>query len=266
MSSRTGIRRVGVRFVPADASAAEPVARIVALGREAEEAGVALVAVPERFGPGGVPAALPVCAALAAATTRIAVATAVLPLPLHHPLRVAEDAATVDGIAAGRLELGVGLGADRTELAGFGLEAAERVDRFEEAIAILRAAWGVGPVVHEGNHFSVDGLEVYPKPARPGGPPLWLGARSEAALDRAARLALGALVEPGTEFSPYVEACARGGVTARIAVTGAADAVSESAREIAGAHPGLHVEAWLDTDPMAPEPLREVRALLRDGA
>ena len=266
MSSKADIRRVGVRLVPGDASDPEVVARIVALGAEAEAAGIDLVAVPERLGAGGVPAALPVCSAIAAVTSRIAIATALLPLPLHHPLRVAEDAATVDGIAGGRLELGVGLGADRTELAGFGLEAGERVDRFEEAIAILRAAWADGPVVHEGEHFTVDGLEVFPKPVRPGGPPLWVGARSEAALDRAARLALGVLVEPGTEFSLYLEGCARSGATARVAVTGPADAVADHAREARAAHPSLALEAWLDTDPMAPNPLSAAKALVDSGA
>ena len=246
--------RVGLRVVPRDPGDASIPARIVELAREGDAAGLALLAIPERLGPGGVPAALPVCAAAAAATRRLAIASAVLPLPLHHPLRVAEDVATLDGIAGGRFELGIGLGADRGALAGFGLDAEDRGGRFEEAIAILRAAWGDGPIQHEGRHFNVDGIEVFPKPARPGGPPLWVGARAESALRRAARLDLGVLVELGTAVGPYLEECAAAGSQARVAITGAAAPATAQAQEIA-AQAGVSVDVWIEADPVQPAPL-----------
>ncbi len=260
-----GVIRVGVRAIPqAPADPAAP-GRIVELAQRAEAGGLALLAVPERLGVGGVPAALPVCAAAAAVTERLAIASAVLPLPLHHPLRVAEDVATVDGIANGRFELGIGLGADRGALAGFGLDAEDRAGRFEEAIVILRAAWDDGPIHHAGRYFDVDGIEVFPKPTRPGGPPLWIGARAESALRRAARLDLGVLVEVGTELGPYLDECDTAGSVARIAVTGAGDAAASRAQELA-AQGRAPVDLWLEVDPAEPDALDAVLALARDLA
>jgi alkanesulfonate monooxygenase SsuD/methylene tetrahydromethanopterin reductase-like flavin-dependent oxidoreductase (luciferase family) len=223
-------------------------ARIVALAVEAEAAGIELLAVPERLGIGGVPAALPVCAAAAASTRRLTIATAVLPLPLHHPLRVAEDVATLDGIANGRFELGVGLGADRGELAGFGLDAEDRGGRFEEAIGILRAAWQNGPIEFDGKHFQVDGIEVFPKPARPGGPPLWVGARAEMALRRAARLDLGVLIDVQTDVAPYLAECRSVGSSARIAITGSAESAPDRASELAASGEAA-LDLWIEVDP-----------------
>src|SRR5512134_2942090 len=103
--------RIGVRIAPRDASP-PALAACIALAQRAETLGLAWVGVAERFdAQGGVPDALSVCAAFGAATERVRIATAALPLPLHHPLRVAEHAATIDSLAGGRLELGVGLGA-----------------------------------------------------------------------------------------------------------------------------------------------------------
>lgn len=257
-TARRGIR-VGVRTIPADPADPDLLARIVALAVEAEAAGIALLAVPERLGVGGVPAALPVCAAAAAATTRLTIATAVLPLPLHHPLRVAEDVATLDGIANGRFELGVGLGADRGELAGFGLEADDRGGRFEEAIGILRAAWAEGPIEFEGRHFKVDGIEVFPKPARPGGPPLWVGARAALALRRAARLDLGVLIDVHTDVAPYLAECGVTGTAPRIAITGTADSAPARASELSASAAAL--DLWLEVDPAEPRALASVLAV-----
>lgn len=254
--------RVGARVIPRDAADATVPARIVALAREAEDAGIALLAVPERLGVGGVPAALPVCAAIAAATERLVIASAVLPLPLHHPLRVAEDVATIDSISNGRFELGIGLGADRGALAGFGLEADDRGGRFEEAVAILRAAWQDGPIQHEGRHFDVDGIEVFPKPVRPGGPPVWVGARAESALRRAARLDLGVLVETETPVEAYLAECMAAGSKPRVAVTGAPEHATRRALEIAA--PGdAATDLWLEVDPSSPRSLDAVVEIAR---
>jgi alkanesulfonate monooxygenase SsuD/methylene tetrahydromethanopterin reductase-like flavin-dependent oxidoreductase (luciferase family) len=209
---------LGVRLVPSGWDAAA-IAACVALGRRAEAIGLDWVAVAERFdGQGGVPAALPICAALAAETGRVRIATALLPLPLHHPLRVAEEAATVDVLAAGRLELGIGAGAPEAPFAGFGLDGGERAERFAEALAILRGAFGEGPVSYQGRHFRCDAVSVYPKPVQPGGPPLWIGARTPQGLARAAELGAGALVEIDVDPAPYLRAA---GAAARVALLAA---------------------------------------------
>jgi alkanesulfonate monooxygenase SsuD/methylene tetrahydromethanopterin reductase-like flavin-dependent oxidoreductase (luciferase family) len=173
--------------------------------------------VPERLSAeGGFPAALPACAAAAAATGRLRIATGLLALPLHHPLRVAEDAATLDALSGGRFELGVGLGAEADAFGGFGLDPRERAARFEEALEVVRRAWAEGPVRFEGRHFRCGELEVFPKPLQPGGPPLWLGARSADALVRAARLGAGVALEGEADPRPYLEAWTGAG-TPRVA-------------------------------------------------
>jgi alkanesulfonate monooxygenase SsuD/methylene tetrahydromethanopterin reductase-like flavin-dependent oxidoreductase (luciferase family) len=222
----------GVRIAPRDASPAA-LAECVALARAAEAAGLGWIGVAERFDArGGVPDALTLCAAFAAVTTRARIATAALPLPLHHPLRVAEHAATIDSLSGGRLELGVGLGAAETPFGGFGLDEGERAERFSESIEILRAAWGSGLVTFRGKHFACENVAVFPKPARDEGPPLWLAASAPVALRRAAQLGVGVMAPADAELAPYFEACASTGAKPRVVLLAPADASRE---QIAGA-------------------------------
>jgi alkanesulfonate monooxygenase SsuD/methylene tetrahydromethanopterin reductase-like flavin-dependent oxidoreductase (luciferase family) len=213
--------RIGLRLVPEMDQAAARLAELPALAAGAEAAGFDLLVVPERLSAaGGFPAALPVCAAAAAATTHLRIATGLLALPLHHPLRVAEDAATLDALSGGRFELGVGLGAEVEMFGGFGLDLRERAARFEEALEVVRRAWADGPVRFAGRHFNCGEVEVHPKPVQAGGPPLWLGARGPEALARAAQLGCGVVVEPDTDPSPYLaawDASGRERVEARLA-------------------------------------------------
>lgn len=130
------------------------------------------------------PSLLPLSAAIAARTERIQIGTGLLLAPLHDPIRLAEDAATVDLLSAGRFVLGLGLGWLGWELGAFGVALADRVPRLERAIEVCRRAWGSGLVEPEG-------VAVAPKPAAPGGPPIWLGGHVEPAIRRAARLADG---------------------------------------------------------------------------
>ena len=199
--------RIGLRIVPEAHQAAARLAELPALAAGAEARGFDLLVVPERLSAaGGFPAALPVCAAAAAATTRLRIATGLLALPLHHPLRVAEDAATLDALSGGRFELGVGLGAEVEMFGGFGLDLRERAARFEEALEVVRRAWADGPVRFAGRHFNCGDVEVHPKPVQPGGPPLWLGARGPDALARAAQLGFGAVLEAELDPAPYLAA------------------------------------------------------------
>ena len=140
---------------------------------------------------GYMPSQLPVLAAMAARTSRIGLGTGVLLAPMFDPLHLAEDAATVDLISDGRLILGVGIGWRAEEFDGFGVPAGERGSRLEATITVLRQAWSDGLVTGDGRHFAYDGLNVTPKPARPGGPPVWIGAGAEAAVRRVGRVADG---------------------------------------------------------------------------
>ncbi|MCJ7832192.1 MAG: LLM class flavin-dependent oxidoreductase [Actinobacteria bacterium] len=128
-------------------------------------------------------ALLPVSAAIAARTNSIEVGTGLVLAPLHHPLRLAEDVATVDAISGGRFILGIGLGWLDWEFDAMGVPMAERVKRTEESVQTCRSAWGDG--------LTAQGVSVTPKPARSGGPPIWIGAQAAPAIERAARIADG---------------------------------------------------------------------------
>lgn len=262
--------RVGLRIAPGPGELPQRLARLPELAARTEAAGFELLVVPERLSAlGGFPAALPVCAAAAAATQRLRIATGLLALPLHHPLRVAEDAATLDALSAGRFELGVGLGAEVEAFGGFGLDRRERAARFEEALEVVRRAWAEGPVRFRGRHFRCDEIEVHPKPLQPGGPPLWLGARGPDALARAAQLGCGAVLEPETDPAPYLtawDASGRDPAESRIAFLLEPDHLAHPAlaERIASAS-AARVDVWLATsgDPAQVEELASLTAALR---
>ena len=146
-------------------------------------------------------AMLPVLAAIAARTSRIRLGTGVLLAPMFDPLRLAEDAATVDLISGGRLILGVGLGWRDEEFEAFGIPQASRAGRLEGSVAVLRQAWGDGLVTGDGRYFSYPspGLNVTPKPVRGASSPIWIGGGAEPAVRRTGRIADGYL---GSGASP----------------------------------------------------------------
>lgn len=203
-----------MRAEEGEPSLARAQAGVLAHARAAEGQGVDLVWLAERpFGPDvAVPVAWPLAAALAATTTRLRIGVGPLPLPLVHPLRVAEDAATVDGLSAGRLELAVGLGAHREAFDAFGVLPAERVARFEDAVALLRAAFGDGPIDHGGSFHDARAIDVHPKPVQRPGPPVWIGAAALPAVARAARLGDGLLCQTAAVAHTYLAARAAGAV------------------------------------------------------
>ena len=139
---------------------------------------------------GYAPSLLPMCAAIAARTSRVEIGTGLLLVPLHDPIRVAEDAATVDLISRGRLILGLGLGWRAEEFEGFGVPLGERAQRLEHAVDVFRGAWAGEPVAGNGGD-----VIVTPRPGRPGGPPIWIGAGVERAVRRAGRIADGFIAD-----------------------------------------------------------------------
>jgi len=155
------------------------------------------------------PSLMPMCAAIAARTGTIGIGTALLLGPLYHPLRLAEDAATVDLISGGRLTLGLGLGWRPEEFDALGVPMAERGVRLEETVTVLRQAWA-GALVTGGTTLSYPGVRVTPDPASPGGPPIWIGGLAEAAVRRA-----GAVGDGFMSTSPTPESFSREVVWAR---------------------------------------------------
>ena len=138
------------------------------------------------------PSLLPICAAIAARTNHVRIGTNILLLPFHDPLRIAEDAATVDAISGGRMDLGVAVGYKNEEFAGFNIPRRERAARMEEAVEVIRASWAPGAFSFDGKHFRYRQVNVTPKPVQ-SPMPLWFGGFSEPAVRRAARLGDGLL-------------------------------------------------------------------------
>src|SRR5690242_885805 len=181
-------------------------AECLELVEEAERLGYGAVWLCEHHGTadGFLPSPLVVAAALAARTTRIRIGTSVLLLPLHHPLRVAEDAAVVHALSGGRLVLAVGQGYAPAEFAAFGVDRRHRPSRFEEGVEVIRRAWRDGRTGFAGRRFDVPDLPFEPRPA--AGAPIWFGAVGEPAVDRAVRQADGLLVyvsEPADAAGRY---------------------------------------------------------------
>jgi alkanesulfonate monooxygenase SsuD/methylene tetrahydromethanopterin reductase-like flavin-dependent oxidoreductase (luciferase family) len=140
---------------------------------------------------------LPTLAALAEHAGDMHLGTNMFILPLRHPIEVAEEFATLDHITRGRVIAGFGLGYRENEFAAFGVPLDERVDRFEESIALVRSLWSGDVVYFKGEHYQVDGERISLVPVRPGGPPVWVGAGPHAVgARRAARLGDGWIVPP----------------------------------------------------------------------
>jgi probable F420-dependent oxidoreductase len=128
-------------------------------------------------------------AAIAAATSRLELGTAIYLLALRHPLLTARAASTLQDLAGGRLYLGVGTGWLEEEFGAFGVPFAERVKRFDDAVDVLRKAWAGGPFEHDSPFVSTGGsVQVSPEPTQV---PIVFGGNTERALDRAARMADG---------------------------------------------------------------------------
>lgn len=140
------------------------------------------------------PSLLPICAAIAARTTRVTIGTNILLLPLHDPIRIAEDAATVDVISAGRFIFGPAVGYKQDEFTALGKEYHRRGRITDEAIAVIKRAWTEDTFSFHGRHFRYESVRVTPKPVQRPHPPIWFGGFSEPAIRRAAREGDGVLL------------------------------------------------------------------------
>lgn len=138
--------------------------------------------------------------AIAARTKNISIGTAVLVLPLHDPLRLAEDIAALDVMSQGRVSIGVGRGYQPTEFSGFGIPIEESKVRYNETLDVLRLALSQENFSYHGEILHYDGITTYPRPYTPGGPTILQGTVSPDSFRE--RGAVGESIITSPNFTP----------------------------------------------------------------
>ena len=128
---------------------------------------------------------------VAAHTTRIAVGTSVLIMPLHNPVMLARQLATLDVLSGGRLRVGLGQGWSADEFEAAGADPKGRAARADEFVQVLKAVWTTDPTEFAGELFTVPRSILHPKPIQRPHPPIYMAAYVPNALGRVARLADG---------------------------------------------------------------------------
>ncbi len=166
------------------ADSQDPAARyreLVAEAVEAERLGFNTLWLAEiHFAPrfSVMPAPMMILAAIAERTTRLRLGLAVNLVPLHHPMRLAEEAATLDVLSGGRLEFGAGRGAFPLNYRGYDVDLESSRERFEEGLEFVKQAWTQEHLTFRGKFFSSNGISVVPKPLQRPHPPIRLAANS----------------------------------------------------------------------------------------
>ena len=157
--------------------------------RRAEGLGYSTLYMPDHFVDTRL-APMPAIAMAAAVTQTLRVGTLVLGNDYKHPAIVAKEAATIDLLSDGRLELGIGAGWMEADYTALGIPydtAGTRIDRLAEAVQIIKGCWGEGAFSFSGNHYSIVDYDGSPKPVQQPGPPLLIGGGGKKVLTLAGR-------------------------------------------------------------------------------
>jgi alkanesulfonate monooxygenase SsuD/methylene tetrahydromethanopterin reductase-like flavin-dependent oxidoreductase (luciferase family) len=137
---------------------------------------------------------------IGARTSTLRLGTAVMTLPWHNPVLLAEQAATIDLLSNGRLDFGIGQGYRHNEFAGFCVPMEEAEARFEEALEVILKAWTSDtPWSHRGKYWQFDQVVVEPPPHQKPHPPLWMGAGRPASIKKVADYGYNLLLD---QFAP----------------------------------------------------------------
>src|SRR6185295_120432 len=174
---------------PSARSSQEIYSRGVEIAQAAEELGFSNVWLAEHhfstYGYLSRPAQL--ATYLAAKTTRLRVGTAVIVVPLHHPLVIAEEIATLDQLAGGRVDIGLGRGYQHYEFERLGLELDTARARWEESVDIILKAFSGEPFTYDGKLFQIPETTIFPQPLQKPHPPIWVTAQSPESVEATVR-------------------------------------------------------------------------------
>ena len=132
---------------------------------------------------------LPLLARMAAEAQQMRLIAGIMLLSLQNPIALAEDIGTLDAICNGQFTLGVALGYREPEFQAFGVAKADAVPRLIEVLTVLKRLWTEEKVDHQGRFFTIPGVSLTTRPVQHPHPPIWMGADSDSAVRRAARLA-----------------------------------------------------------------------------
>jgi alkanesulfonate monooxygenase SsuD/methylene tetrahydromethanopterin reductase-like flavin-dependent oxidoreductase (luciferase family) len=151
-----------------------------------------------------------IASAIAARTQRIRIGSAVVLLPLGHPIRIAEEFATLDHISQGRVEFGVGRGTFPDTHDGYNSPFAESRERFDEYLEVILKAWTMERFSYAGKYYRCEDLCVRPKPVQTPHPPIRVGITSADTFPLIGRLGYPIIINPSrvfalTELGPYIQ-------------------------------------------------------------
>ena len=161
-----------------------------------------------RYGLGS--SSLVLAGSIAAQTKTIRLGTAVLVPPLHHPVRLAEDTATVDSISGGRLDVGFGRGTAGYEYSGLNVDREDSQGRFQESISVIQGLWTTSEYSHRGQYFQVEQATLVPPPVQKPHPPIYLAAtRTQATLEYVASTGHSLMVGVVQDTPDALDLCRR---------------------------------------------------------
>ena len=159
------------------------------------------------------PSLMSIAGAISQRTTRMRIGTFLVLLPLHNPVRVAEDTATIDIMSNGRFDLGVGLGYRPKEFDDQGIPSAERGARLKEGVEIIQRLLSDEMVTFDGKHNHLKEIQIVPPAVQRPHPPMWVGAIAPKAIERAAKMGMHfqctAPVESVEHYDKCLEAAGR---------------------------------------------------------
>lgn len=158
---------------------------------------------------GYTPSPLVIAAAIAARTKEMRISTSLMLQPLHDPIRLAEDSATLSILSGGRFDLGIGIGYREIEFETFKKNLKNRPSMIEEGSQIMRKAWAGESIQIDGKRYQLPDVKVYPVAPTP--PKLLIGGMNEPSIDRVARVADGFLSTVNDHQQLYIEALERNG-------------------------------------------------------